>query len=206
MKAAKIFLLGMYVHFAASAAFPAAIFFVCAGSGWNALGLGLLAAYLLEVAAVQLAGWAAVVSAVRLGRRGELRKLREGWRLLKFASIPFFIANFFYSALIWTLLAAASRGIFGLLFPIPVFITCQMVVHSGCVGWCWLRRQRRGAQAAPGKLHYLWQVLPVADVIVTGVLLRRYREIPKRAGTPAETPGGTFPREPVGMEDPWDKG
>lgn len=184
MKSARVFLIGMYVHLAASVVFPVAIFFVCGGTGWNSLGIGLLLAYLLEVIAVQLAGWAAVVCAVRLGRREEMRKLRQGWRLLKFASIPFFIANFFYSALVWFLLTAASRGLFGLLIPIPVFITWQMVFQSGCVGWCWLKALRRGSEEAlrPGGCHYLWQVLPVADVIDTAALLRRYRDLPEPAG------------------------
>lgn len=184
MKSAKVFLIGMYVHFAASVAFPVAIFFACAGSGWTPLGVGLLIAYLLEVAAVQLAGWAAVVCAIRLSRRREMGKLRQGWRLLKFASIPFFIANFFYSALIWFLLTAASRGLFGFLIPIPVWITWQMIVQSGFVGWRWLKQTRLELEDGPrpGKLHYLWQILPVTDVIDTAVLLRRYRELPEPAG------------------------
>ncbi len=187
MKSARAFVIGMYVHFTASVALPVTIFIVCAGKGWNGLGVGLLAAYLLEVLIVQILGWVAVASAIRLSRRGEMGKLREGWRLLKFASIPFFIANFGYSVFVWFLLTAASRGLFGLLAPIPIFITWYMIVQSGFVGWRWLKYKRRdpGDDPRPGKLHYLWQILPVADVIDTAVLLRRYREFPETAGAAA---------------------
>ncbi len=199
MKSAKAFLIGMYVHFAASVVIPVAIFIVCGGKGWNTLGGGLLAAYLLEVVIVQVLGWVAVASAIRLSRRGEMEKLREGWRLLKFASIPFFIANFGYSVFVWFLLTAASRGLFGLLAPIPLFITWQMICQSGFIGWRGLKYKRRdpGDDPRPGTLHFLWQILPVADVIDTAVLLRRYKEVPKHAGTP-----GRMFAASVG-EDPW---
>jgi len=204
MKSAKAFLIGMYVHIAASMIIPITILLVCPG-GWNVLGLGLLAGYLAEVAAVQILGWVAAASAVRLSKRGEIGKLRQGWRLLKFASIPFFIINFGYSMLVWFLLTAASRGLFGLLTPIPVFITWQMVFQSGILGWRWLKYKRRGLGDGPrpGRLHYLWQILPVADVIDTAALLRRYKELPKRVTTPAGTPARMSPRETAGMEDPW---
>lgn len=183
MKSARAFLIGMYVHIAASIILPITILLVCP-NGWTALGQGLLAVYLIEVAAVQIVGWVAVACAVRLSRRGEMGRLRQGWRLLKFASIPFYLINFAYSALAWSLLAAASRGLFGLLIPIPLFITWQMIVQSGLMGWRWLKYKRREPEAGerPGRLHYLWQILPVADVIDTAALLRRYKEIPGRAG------------------------
>jgi len=204
MKSAKAFLIGMYVHIAASMILPITILLVCP-DGWTVLGEGLLVVYLVEVAAVQILGWVAVASAVRLGKRGETGKLRRGWRLLKFASIPFFIINFAYSALVWFLLTAASRGLFGLLVPIPVFITWQMIVQSGFVGWRWLKYKRRELEdgSRPGRLHYLWQILPVADVVDTAVLLRRYKELPKRVRTQAGTSAGMPFGASAGMEDPW---
>jgi len=206
MKSAKVFLIGMYVHIAASMIFPIAILIACADTGWNPLGVGLLAVYLLEVGIVQILGWAAVASAIRLSKRGELGKVRQGWRLLKFASIPFYIINFGYSALVWFILTAASRGLFGLLIPIPLFLTWQMIVQSGFVGWRWLKYKRREPEDGdrPGRLHYLWQILPVADVIDTAVLLRRYRDLPRPVRPPAGTaPAGMRRGESAGVDDPW---
>lgn len=204
MKSAKAFLIGMYVHIAASIVLPITILVVCP-NGWTNFGLALLVVYLIEVAAAQILGWVAVASAVRLSKRGEIGKLRASWRLLKFASIPFFLINFGYSVLVWFLLTAASRGLFGLLMPIPLFITWQMIFQSGIVGWRWLKYKRRELEGEPrpGKLHYLWQILPVADVIDTALLLRRYKELPRRFRTPDRTPSRMFTGTPSSMEDPW---
>lgn len=167
MKSAKIFLAGMYVHLALSIAIPILLIRdTVSHRGWTPLSVGLLLLLLLEAGALLLLGWIAALLAWRAGRQ----ELRSGWLLLKLGSIPFYVLNFLYSALVWLGLAAASRGILIVLVPIPIVYTWLLTVQSGLVGLCLLRRE------GVGGLHQLAQFIPVADVASTLLLLGRVGE------------------------------
>lgn len=168
MKSPKLFLAGMYLHLALSVAVPAVVLF--AGE-WTALGEGLFVFYLVFIGLLQIIGWGTVAMAARAAGKGETGRLMKAWALLKLGSIPFFVLNFLYSAVVWFLIVAASRGIFLILLPIPIAITCFLILETGCVGCFAIKVLRRQPPPVPGKLHYLLQLLPVADVISTLVLL-----------------------------------
>lgn len=174
MKSAKLFLGGMYLHLALSVAVPAAMILL---PHWNG-GQGLFFFYLVFMGVLFVLGWVAVAMAARAGSRQDLQGLWSAWRLLKLWSIPFFVLNFLYSVLAWFIIVAASRGIFFMLLPIPIAITCTLILQTGCVGCVAVKtlRSRSGPERRPDRVHYLLQLLPVADVISTLVLLRRTKE------------------------------
>lgn len=175
MKTAKLFLAGMYLHLAFSIAAPIGILYLgWNGAGWNRSNGSLLLAYLLAIALVQLLGWISVGTAVSAYRRNDMACLLSGWRTLKLGAIPFYILNFLWSVLAWGAIAAASRGIFLLLVPIPIGITWLMVIQSGFTGWLYIRCLRESGEDA-AVLHSVCQFLPVLDVLSTLLLLRRRR-------------------------------
>lgn len=173
MKSAKLFLAAMYLHLALSVAVPLAILF--AGE-WTAFGEGLFAFYLFFIGVSQLLGWVAVAMAARAGGKGETDRVFRAWRLLKLGSVPFFVLNFLYSVAVWFLIVAASRGIFLIFVPIPIAITCFFILETGCVGCVAVKALRRQPPPVPGKLHYFLQLLPVADVVSTLLLLHRQKQ------------------------------
>ncbi len=175
MKSAKVFLVGMYVHLFLSVLTPAIVLLFCK-DGWNVLGVGVLLFYFAMIFAVHIAGWICVVRAVNVYHHNQTDLLRSGWRLLKLYTIPFYVLNFLYSFLVWFVLIGASRGIMFLLVPIPIIITCSMIFQSGCVGICYIMHVRDTAEdgSKPSKIHYLFQILGVVDVISTIYLLCRY--------------------------------
>ena len=172
MKSAKLFLAAMYLHLALSVVVPLAV--LLAGE-WTAFGEGLFVFYLFFIGASQILGWVAVAMTARAGGRGETDRVLRAWRLLKLGSIPFFVMNFLYSLAVWFVIVAASRGIFLIFVPIPVAITCFFILETGCVGCIAVKALRRQPPPVPGKVHYFLQLLPVADVISTLVLLRRQK-------------------------------
>jgi len=172
MISARLFLAGMYLHLALSVGVPAAIL---AAGEWNDFTVALFFGYLAVLALVHIAGWVCVAMAARALSKGETDRLRRGWRLLKLGSIPFFLLNFGYSVLVWGLLVGASRGIAVFLLTIPIAVTCLLILQTGCVGCCCVRQLRRQSPPVPGRRHYLFQLLPVADVADTLWLLWRYR-------------------------------
>lgn len=182
MKSAKVFLWAMYVHLVFSIAVPVGIVISCIDEGWNGVGIGLLLLYCLETVAVQVIGWVCAGSAVAAYRKGQWEKLFLGWKLLKLKSIPFFAINFIYGVFVWFILVGASRGILILLVPIPIIYTCTMVFQSGCVGICYikyLRKHLEDGKRPPG-IHYVLQLMAVADVVSTAVILKKYGKDSKR--------------------------
>lgn len=169
MTSAGIFLAWMYLHLACSVAFPVALLAV---GEWNDLTWSLFLGYLLEVVLLQVWGWVTVMLAVIAHRRGNAQKLQKGWVLLKLGSVPFFLMNFAYSCVFWFVIVVGSRGILGIFLPIPVAVTCLMILQTGCVGCCQVRQIRRKIPSLGGR-HYLFQLLPVADVFDTIYLLKR---------------------------------
>lgn len=169
----------MYLQLVLSIAVPVGILYFSGGGG-NATGAGLvvfylLVFYLLMIAAVQIAGWVCVAVGVVAYRRNNAAELRQSWKLLKLWSIPFYVLNFLWSFLVWFVLVGASRGILFLLVPIPVIITCLMIVQSGCVGICYIMLLRKRYGNQPSGIHYVLQLLSVVDIISTITILKSYK-------------------------------
>lgn len=169
MISANIFLAGMYLYMICSIAFPIALLAV---GEWNNLTWSLFLCYLAEMVLLQLWGWVTVIMAVIAHRRGNAKKLQTGWVFLKLGSIPFFLINFAYSFVVWFIIVVGSRGILGILLPIPIAVTCLMILQTGCVGCCQVSQLRRRIPSL-GSRHYLFQLLPAADVFDTIYLLKQ---------------------------------
>ena len=178
MKSAKIFLAGMYLHLLLSIVVPGTILKSGASTGWANNLIWLLIFYLLMIGVVLLIGWISVGMAVVAYRKSEAEKLRKSWKLLKYASMPFYVLNFVYSFCVWFLLVGASRGILIILVPIPILITCTMVFQSGCFGWCYIRYCNKQFQGKGNisSIHYCLQVIPVLDIMSTFIVDKKYRE------------------------------
>ena len=176
MRSAKVFLWAMYLHLLFSIGVPAGILVFCMKDGWNAVGIGLLLLYWLEIVVVQIIGWVCGAMAIVAYKNGRWEELLCGWKWLKLKSIPFYIVNFIYSVLVWFVLIGASRGIMILLVPIPIIYTCTMIVQSGCIGICYIKylRKSREGKRRPSGLHYVLQLLAMADIISTILILRTY--------------------------------
>lgn len=175
MKSAKIFLIGMYVHILFSIGLPIGMIFASRDSdGWNATMVALFVIYLIEVVAIQIIGWITVAFGVIASKKGQIEELKNSWKMLKFSSIPFFVVNFFYSFMVWTIIVAASRGILFFLIPIPIFITCQMIVQSGMLGILYLNNLKKTQKESPSGVHYVLQLLSVLDVVSTFLILKKY--------------------------------
>ena len=176
MKSAKVFLWAMYVHLVFSIAVPVGIVLSCIDEGWDAVGIVLVLPYWLETVAVQIIGWVCAGLAVVTYRKGQWEKLFLGWKRLKVRSIPFFVINFIYSVLVWFILVGGSRGILILLVPIPIIYTCTLVFQSGCVGICYIKYLRKHLEDSvrPSGIHYVLQLLAVADLVSTAVILKKY--------------------------------
>ena len=166
MRTAKLFLAGMYVHLALSIAVPIAVLRLGSSSG------KLLVFYALAVLAVHILGWVSVGGSILTYRRWQNGRLLSGWRLLKLGAVPFHIVNFFWSALVWWALTAASRGLFFLLIPIPIGVTGLFILQSGVTGWLAVRALREEGEDV-FILHSAAQFCPVLDVVSTLLLLRR---------------------------------
>lgn len=171
MRSAKLFVLGLYVHLALSVVTPIGILYLGWGEGWNDANARLAVFYLVMVFAVQALGWVSAAMAALAYRKGRTERLLAAWRTLKFGTVPFYALNFLWSVLVWGAFTAASRGVFLLLVPIPVFITCLSVVQSGVTGWLSIRSLREEGREL-SVVHSVLQFLPVLDVLDTLVLLR----------------------------------
>lgn len=177
MRSAKWFLIGMYVHLLLSVMVPLGVLYF-SGNGWNAVGIGLMLFYFAMIVVVQVSGWICVGMSVAAYHQNKAETLRSSLKLLKLYSIPFYILNFLYSFLVWFILVGASRGILIFLVPIPVIITCLMILESGCVGICYLKYLRKQPEnnGKPAAIHYVLQLLGVLDVISTVFILCTFKE------------------------------
>lgn len=178
MKIARAFLIGMYVHLALSIAVPFSIIFVF--KGWNAGSTVLFVFYLAAVIALLILGWVSAAMAIAAYLSGQYDKLGRGWKLLKLGSVPFYVLNFIYSVIICVAIIMGTRGLFIILVPIPVIITCTMIVQSGIFGICYVKHLRNSADGGymPYPVHYVMQLISVLDVISTAVILihEKHRE------------------------------
>lgn len=179
MRSAKLFLAGMYMHLLLSISIPV-LAIVSAALFWtDTLAIlfdFLILFYLLAVGVIHILGWISAGFAVCAYRAGEYEKLRQSWKLLKIWPIPFYILNFLYSFVVYGILVGASRGLLLILVPIPVFITCSMVVQSGFHGICYVMflRKRPVPDQRPSEVHYAFQLVPLLDIVSTIILLRKY--------------------------------
>ena len=179
MKSAKIFLVGMYIHLLFSIALPIGIAYL---ENRSALAIILFVFYLIMIAAVLISGWVCAAMAIKAYKSGEYALIRSGWKLLKFGAIPFYIINFAYSLLFWSMLLIVMRTLIFILLPIPIIITCTMIIQSGCVGCCCIRYLRRNSERRPSRIHYVLQLISVFDIISTAVVLHKSK--------PAKAPDG----------------
>lgn len=172
MKTARLFLIGMYLHLALSIAAPVGILVLdwrnSVPSFWSkVLGLCYFAGAVLAL----LLGWLCVIMGLVASHQRHMGRLVTGWRMLKLKSIPFHILNFLWSGAVLALFIMASRGPLYLLAAVPMAIACVFVFQSGCLGIALVHTMRRHGDG-PTFLHYLGQILPVADVVSTLFLLR----------------------------------
>lgn len=183
MKSAIVFLIGMYVHLAFSVVMPFAAVFIF--NELNTECTVLFAFYLSVLAIVLIVGWVSAAMALAAYLKGSYDKLRSGWKLLKLGSVPFYILNFAYSFFMWMVLIASSRGLLIFFAPIPVVITCTMIVQSGIFGICYVMHLRKtGVDGkVPSRIHYVMQLVSVLDVISTAVILIRERSGKKHPAT-----------------------
>ena len=171
MKSAKVFLFGMYLHLFLSIAVPIIIIL---RDGWNGLTVALFLFYLFMIFCVGIAGWVCVIAAADAYKKGNDIFLKNGLKLLKIYSIPFYILNFAYSYIAWLSLIGASRGLMALLLPLPVCITCTMIFQSGILGCFYIKRLRKKADTSkkPHRIHYFLQILPLFDVLSSIIILK----------------------------------
>lgn len=165
----RVFLISMYVHLIMSVLTPIAIL---GFRNSKATGV-ILICYVLMICAVLIIGWVSVGMAVRSVKWGEYDNVKCGWKLLKYGSIPFYIINFIYSLVVWFVIVGASRGIFIVLVPIPILITCTMIVQSGCFGWCCIYYLNKRNPGYISKIHYVLQIVSVLDIISTYQILKK---------------------------------
>ena len=168
MRSAKVFLAWCYLHLLLSFLVPVVLLLRRA---WTGLTAGLFFLYLLQAAGLWVMGWAMAVCSARVRGRGEEALLRKSRVLVKLGGLPFQIVNAAYTVFAWLMLIGASRGIMLILVPIPVLYTYGLIVQGGAVGGNWVRCLRRQREDAPGRIHYLMQMLPVLDILSTAVLL-----------------------------------
>ncbi len=175
MKSAVLFLTGMYVHLILSIAVPVGVFFA-AKYNHDKISFLLVTGYLLMVGIVHFLGWISAGMAICAYRSRDYEKLIQGWKLLKFWSVPFYILNFIFSFVVWFVLIGASRGILFLFVPIPILFTCSMIVQSGIFGICVVRYLRRPADSErkPAWIHYILQLISVLDLASTVLILKKY--------------------------------
>ncbi|MDO5396992.1 MAG: hypothetical protein Q4G33_03600 [bacterium] len=176
MKSAKIFLCGMYLHLLLSIAVPS--LGIIEKDVTESLMVFVLF-YIIIILSVLAVGWVSVAMAVKACKRGEYEKVKSGWRLLKYGTIPFYIINFLYSLFVWFVLLVASRGFLIAVLPLPITITCTMIFQSGCIGWCYIRylnRQTKNDEKI-SKIHYVMQVISILDIISTVLVLRKENKL-----------------------------
>lgn len=186
LKSAKLFFIGLHMHLIFSILVMVILFI----DQWNELGTLFFGFYLFMIAVVVIIGWVTVVMAFLANRDQKYNELKKAWLLLKLGSIPFYIVNFFYSFFVWFILVAASRGIFIILVPIPIILTCTFIYQSGCVSAFYINSLRYNIMMNTSNssylhqniscIHYLLQFIPVLDVISTFLIWNQCKQYDRR--------------------------
>lgn len=177
MKSARAFLIGIYVHLL----WCVSIILVPIFFGHLEVGIILMKAVeygiILEGIIVLIVGGVSVICAKIAGKQGEYENVKKGWKLLKLATIPFYILNFAYSVFAWGMLVGASLGFAIFLVPIPIVFTCTMIVMSGLIGHTYIKYLKREKDIDISGIHNLLQLIPVLDIISTIIILRKDKNL-----------------------------
>lgn len=112
-----------------------------------------------------------VVLSVRVGDM----ELREAVKQMKLYTVPFYLLNFVFQFIAWSVLMMALRGMLLFLLWIPFFFAWLLILESGCVANRFIGCLRQANEyRGPNKVHYLLQIIPVLDIVSTLVVLKNY--------------------------------
>lgn len=111
------------------------------------------------------------ISAARLFGKNDTGGLLKTSLFVKLSLIPYFVVNFILNALIFTALAAASRGIGIILVPIPVFLTYCILLSTSIYSIALVLSLGRNGKLGKRQtiLHFILQICFVLDIL--GILL-----------------------------------
>ncbi len=173
MKSARAFLVGIYLHLLWCISIILVPIILKDSDLTGILMKYILYGIIVECLVVLIIGGVSVVCAKIAGKQGEHENVKKGWKLLKLATIPFYILNFAYSVFAWGILVGASRGFAIFLVPIPIVFTCTMIVMSGLIGHTYIKYLKREKDIDISGIHNLLQLIPVLDIISTIIILRK---------------------------------
>jgi hypothetical protein len=107
------------------------------------------------------------ISAVKLFADNDTGGLLKTSLFVKLSLIPYFVINFILNALIFTVLAAASRGIGIILVPIPVFLTYCILLSTSTYSIALVLSLGRNGKMGKRKtvLHFILQICFVLDIL-----------------------------------------
>lgn len=126
----------------------------------------LLSLILFVLAVTVITEISAVGKVRRLLKSGDAEKAVKMWKKMKLVSIPFYIINF----IICIAFAPISFPISVVLIPLDYILCRVMIVLSGIAGIKVIAADKND-KIRP--IHYVFQVLPVFDVISVLILRKR---------------------------------
>ncbi len=134
--------------------------------------------FIFSVILVLIVSLITAINAIILYNKGDYISLKKSMTAVKLWTIPFYIVNFIFSALICLAVTMGLRGM-GLIFvPIPIAFTCTIIFLTGFYGIFYVKHLRKNfsLQKPPGIKHYFFQLIPVLDIIDTIYLLIKFKE------------------------------
>ncbi len=118
-----------------------------------------------------------IAGSIKELRNNDTKALIASVKLLKLASIPYFIINFALCAIIGLLFVVVSRGL-GLIFlPIPVVLTWLTMLSTSMSSLFLLAALRKNRAATAGYVmkHAILQLFFVIDIISALFIVKRAR-------------------------------
>lgn len=139
---------------------------------------GMLILFLISGVVLFIANVLGCMVAV-LSARVDDMALLKAVKQMKLYTIPFYLLNFVFQFIVWTILMMALRGMLFFLLWIPFFSAWLLILESGCVANRYIKRLRARMpdERKPGKVHYFLQLIPVLDVLSTLIVLKKYGEV-----------------------------
>ena len=134
-----------------------------------------------------VAGIFNMVSAVQLFRSGSYNKLRSEMMKLKLGAIPFFVAEYVIFAFIavsfsllavfffWTVVGPFALILMVIIAAVILYVAVLVSSIYGIAFVCLLRKEKTISTGLL-LLFLALQIIPIADIIVTIVLLSTYKE------------------------------
>lgn len=181
MKAVKAFFVMLYIQLALQyCIIPIVLFGLDEDGEFRVWTYFYFIVTLLSFVAVQIVGCVCAVSAVKMHMKSESEALEKSWILLKIKTIPFYVLNFIYGLAYAVTLIGASRGMVVLfIFPllIPIWYTCAFIVQSGFFGAANVAMLRKKYGDNISLIHYVFQFIPVLDVLSTIILKSKCRKL-----------------------------